>query len=199
MGNNSSGCLRQFLIFLETKHHISPWRGSALIQLFKTASCCSCCHSNNILYICNTVPLSHVVVQIDTCKPKHHQNQDQFSQPYIRGVKSFIIIMLNYLASHSLHLFTLCSAQNNLHVTIVDDYSKKVIAHFATASKTCGSCSHFLRASTLLDLRCGRGARKMASAQRIPEVGHSCIAFAISVMAMFCLPPRTSTLMASSL
>ena len=42
-----------------------------------------------------------------------------------------------------------------------------------TASSTWASCSHFLHASTLLDLRWGRGSMKMASAQRIPAVGHS--------------------------
>lgn len=40
--------------------------------------------------------------------------------------------------------------------------------HLATASRTCGSCSHFLRASTLLVFRCGRASRKIASDHRIP-------------------------------
>ena len=108
--------------------------------------------------------------------------------------------MVTYLANHSLHLFTLCSVQNSLEQQLTSSIPKLLcVSHFATASSTYESCSHFFSASTLLDLRCGRGARKMASAQRMPEVGHSCIAFAISVMAMFCLPPRTSILTASSL
>lgn len=51
-----------------------------------------------------------------------------------------------------------------------------VISNLATARRTCGSCSHLLRASTLLVFRCGRLSIKIASAQRIPEAGHSCMA-----------------------
>lgn len=50
------------------------------------------------------------------------------------------------------------------------------ISNLATARSTCGSCSHLLRASTLLVFRCGRLSIKIASAQRIPEAGHSCMA-----------------------
>ena len=50
------------------------------------------------------------------------------------------------------------------------------ISYLATAKSTCGSCSHLLRASTLLVFRCGRLSMKIASAQRIPEAGHSCMA-----------------------
>ena len=50
------------------------------------------------------------------------------------------------------------------------------ISYLATASSTCGSCSHLLRASTLLVFRCGRLSIKIASAQRIPDAGHSCMA-----------------------
>ena len=114
------------------------------------------------------------------------------------GIMQYLWLL--YLANHSLHLFTLCSVQNSLEQQLTSSIPKLLcVSHFATASSTYESCSHFFSASTLLDLRCGRGARKMASAQRMPEVGHSCIAFAISVMAMFCLPPRTSILTASSL
>ena len=50
------------------------------------------------------------------------------------------------------------------------------ISYLATASSTWGSCSHLLRASTLLVFRCGRLSMKIASAHRIPEAGHSCMA-----------------------
>lgn len=43
------------------------------------------------------------------------------------------------------------------------------VTHLATASRTCGSCSHFFRASTLLVFRWGLASRKIASDQRIPK------------------------------
>lgn len=45
----------------------------------------------------------------------------------------------------------------------------------ATAAMMCGSSLHRFSASVDLDLRCGRGARAMASALSTPEVGHSCV------------------------
>lgn len=46
--------------------------------------------------------------------------------------------------------------------------------NFETASRTCGSCSHRFKASTLLVFLCGLGSRNIASAHKIPEFGHSC-------------------------
>ena len=51
-----------------------------------------------------------------------------------------------------------------------------VISNLATAKSTCESCSHLFRASTLLVFLCGRLSIKIASAHRIPEAGHSCMA-----------------------
>ena len=70
--------------------------------------------------------------------------------------------------------------------------------YFATARSTWGSCSHFFRASTLLVFLWGRDSRKMASAHRMPALGHSCIALAMLAEAMFFFPPLTSILTASN-
>jgi len=40
-GSSCSVCFCQLLISLETRHHISPWRGSARIQLLSTFCCCA--------------------------------------------------------------------------------------------------------------------------------------------------------------
>ena len=46
--------------------------------------------------------------------------------------------------------------------------------HLEAASRTWGSCSHRLRASTHLVLRWGRDSMKIASAHNTPALGHSC-------------------------
>lgn len=102
-----------------------------------------------------------------------------------------------------------------------------VESYLATASSTWGSCSHFFRASTLLVLRWGLASRNTASAHRmpvdenkrwrsvkmclcasfgdvdenrvLPELGHSCRALAMSVLAMFFKPPLNSRRTDSSL
>mmetsp|Transcript_2317 Transcript_2317/g.7453 ORF Transcript_2317/g.7453 Transcript_2317/m.7453 type:complete len:399 (+) Transcript_2317:1185-2381(+) len=64
---------------------------------------------------------------------------------------------------------------------------------FAIDAITAGSLSHRLSASTDFDFRCGRGAILTASAQSIPDAGHSCNAFAMSASAARSLSGSTPT------
>ena len=84
----------------------------------------------------------------------------------------------------------LCGLHDQIYLfsTRVEQLSRGLVSHtcthcgpifltyLATAKSTCGSCSHLLSASTLFVFLCGLLSIKIASAQRIPEAGHSCMA-----------------------
>ena len=105
--------------------------------------------------------------------------------------------ILMALTNHSLHLLSFRSVQNNLNHTHHNKTTPRT--YFATASNTFGSCSHFLRASTLLVFLCGRDSMKMASAHNMPDEGHSCNALAMRFCAINFPFPLISKRIASNL
>jgi hypothetical protein len=68
----------------------------------------------------------------------------------------------------------------------------------ATVQITSGSVSHFLSASTLRALRCGRASDQIAIDQSMPVVGHSCSARASNAFPWAGAPERSSTLTVSA-